>query len=300
MTLRSVTVFGGTGFLGRRIVARFVEDGIVVRVASRHPDDAALGGEASQGRRVPVAANVRDRASIERAIDGVDGVVNCVSLYVESRAASFHDVHVTGAVNVAAAAAARQLRLVHISGIGSDPGSQSPYVRARGMGEAAVRTAHPRATILRPSIMFGPDDAFLKTLDRIAGLTPVIPLFGAGGTRLQPAHVADVAAAVVRAMQEPTAEARIFELGGPRVLTYRQIIEQVLRWRGRRRLLLPLPFAVWDMLAAIGQKLPTAPITEGQVALMKRDNVVSNDAPGFGELGVTPQPLDAVASAFER
>lgn len=293
LPLGNVAVFGGTGFLGRRIVARLAEAGVAVRVASRHPA-AAAGNE---GRAVPVAADVTDPASVARAVEGAGAVVNCVSLYVESGAATFGDVHVIGARTVAAAAAARGLRLVHVSGIGADATSRSPYVRARGRGEEEVRAAHSGATILRPSVMFGPDDAFLNALDRIAAATPVIPLFGAGGTRLQPVHVADVAAAAVRAVGTPDAQGRVFELGGPEILSYRQIVERVLRWKGRRRLLLPLPFAVWDLLAAAGRWLPAAPVSEGQVALMKRDNVVSGAAAGFAELGMTPRPLEVFFGA---
>jgi NADH dehydrogenase len=285
MSSPSVTVFGGTGFLGRRVVARLADAGAVVRVASRHP---GAPGE----RVVPVTADITDRDSVARALDGADAAVNCVSLYVESRTATFRDIHVVGAGNLATAA--RGLRLLHLSGIGADPRSPSPYVRARGLGEEAVRAAHPRATILRPCVMFGPDDAFLNALDRIAALTPVIPLFGSGGTKLQPVHVEDVAAAAVRAIEMPDTAARIFELGGPQILTYRQIVERVLAWKKRRRLLLPLPFAIWDLLAWCGGWLPLAPVTEGQVALMKRDNVVSEAMPGFAEFGVTPQSLDAV------
>lgn len=296
MPLRSVTVFGGTGFLGRRVAARLAEAGATVRVASRH----GRGADSPDDGATAIVADIRNPADVERALDGATATVNCVSLYIESKEATFQDVHVVGARHLAAAAAARSVRLVHISGIGADPRSRSPYVRARALGEAAVREACPGATILRPSVMFGEDDAFLRALDRIAGLSPVIPLFGRGGTRLQPVHVDDVAMAVVRALQLPEAEGAVFELGGPRVLTYRQIIGQVLAWRDRRRLLLPLPFAAWDLLAGLGRVLPGPPVTEGQVALMKRDNVVSGDAPGFPELGVTPRPLDAVAPAFRR
>jgi NADH dehydrogenase len=293
MPLRSVTVFGGTGFLGRRVAARLADEGVLVRVATRHPE-RRLAADEPPGRRAAVGADVRDSDSVARAVDGADGVVNCVSLYVETRGTRFRDIHVAGATNVAAAARTRGLPLVHLSGIGADAESPSAYVRARGLGEAAVRAAHPDATILRPSVMFGPDDAFLNTLDRIAALTPVIPLFGAGATRLQPVHVADVAAAVVTALQAPAARGRVFELGGPQVVSYRQLLEQVLRWKRRRRLLLPLPFAAWDVLAAAGRWLPAAPVTEGQVALMKRDNVVSPGSPGFAELGLAPQPLATV------
>lgn len=282
-----VTVFGGSGFLGRRIVARLVEAGVVVRAASRHPGSPA-------GRVEAIAADITDRDSVARAIEGADAAVNCVSLYAESATAKFHDVHVAGAATLAREAAARGQRLLHLSGLGADPGSPSPYIRARGLGEQAVRAAHPQATILRPCVMFGPDDSFLNALDRIAALTPVIPLFGDGGTRLQPVHADDVAAAAVRAIGMPEAAGRVFELGGPQILTYREIVARVLAWKKRRRLLLPLPFAAWDLLAWCGRWLPVAPVSEGQVALMKRDCIAAAEVPGFGELGVTPQPLDAM------
>lgn len=290
MPLQQVTVFGGSGFLGRRVVARLAEAGTAVRIASRHPQAAPRVPGASKA----VAADIRDPESVARALAGAQAAVNCVGLYAESGGATFHDVHVTGAGNVAAAAAARGAALVHLSGIGADPASPSPYIRARGEGEAAVRAAHPGATILRPSVMFGPDDAFLNALDRIAAMTPVIPLFGAGATRLQPVHVDDVAAAVARAIGLPAAAGRIFELGGPETPSYREVIERVLASKRRRRLMLPLPFAVWSGLAAIARVLPAAPISEGQVALMRRDNVVGAGMPGFAALGIAPQGLDAV------
>lgn len=282
-----VTVFGGSGFLGRRIVARLAESGIAVRAASRHPGNPA-------GRVDMIAADIRDGDSVARALDGADAAVNCVSLYAESATAKFHDVHVAGAASLAQETAARDQGLLHLSGIGADSESPSPYVRSRGRGEQAVRAAHRQAVILRPCVMFGPDDAFLNALDRIAALTPVIPLFGDGGTRLQPVHADDVAQAAVRAIGMPEAAGRVFELGGPEVLTYREIVARVLAWKKRRRLLLPLPFAAWDLLAWCGNWLPAAPVSEGQVALMKRDNVASAEAPGFGALGLTPQALDAV------
>lgn len=293
MSSQRVTVFGGTGFLGRRIVAQLAAAGATVRAASRHGGIPAVD-DAARERTAAVAADVTDPGSVAAALDGADAAVNCVSLYVESRTATFHDIHVAGAATVAAAAAARGLRLLHLSGLGADPRATSPYVRARGLGEDAVRAAHARTTILRPSVMFGPDDAFLNALDRICALTPIVPLFGDGGTRLQPVHVADVAAAAARAIEMPDAAGRVFELGGPRILTYRQLVEQVLRWKRRRRLLLPLPFAAWDLLAAAGRWLPAPPITDGQVALMKRDSVVSEALPGFAELGLTPRPLETV------
>lgn len=287
MPPRVVTVFGGSGFLGRRIVARLAAAGAVARAASRHPGPA---GE----RIVPVTADITDRDSVARALDGADAAVNCVSLYAESAAVRFHDVHVTGGAALARDTAAHGQGLLHLSGIGADPGSPSPYISSRGLGEQAVRASHGQATILRPCVMFGPDDAFLNALDRIAALTPVIPLFGSGGTKLQPAHVEDVAAAAVRALGMTEAAGRVFELGGPEVLAYREIVLRVLAWKKRRRLLLPLPFAAWDLLAWCGRWLPALPVNEGQVALMKRDCVAAADMPGFDALGLTPQPLDTV------
>jgi NADH dehydrogenase len=280
-----VVVFGGTGFLGRRVVAGLTAVGAQVRVASRQA--SAVGGWPGVAH---VVSDIRDPASVERALTGAVAAVNCVSLYREAAGARFHDIHVSGAASLARAA--RGLQLVQISGIGADPAARSPYIRARGQGELAVREASSDAVILRPSVMFGPDDAFLNALDRITRLLPVIPLFGDGATRLQPVHVDDVAAAVVRAIERPDAAGRVFELGGPEVLTYREILERLLRRAGRRRLLMPLPFAVWSAIAAATSRLPMAPVTEGQVALMKRDNVVSPDAAGFAALGLTPRPLE--------
>lgn len=294
-----VAVFGGTGFLGRRIVARLADAGLGVRVAARHPEGAAQAADVA-GAGEPVYADVRDETSVALALDGCDGAVNAVGLYVEHGAESFEAVHELGAMNVAHQCAVRGIgRLVHVSGIGADVYAKSHYVRARAKGELMVRDTCAAATILRPSVLFATDDRFVNALADIARITPVLPLFGRGETRLQPVHADDVAAAVVAALRHPEAPGETYELGGPDVFTYRGLIEGILRRAGRRRVLLPVPFAIWDLLAAIASLLPRPPLTAAQVELMKRDNVVADDARSFAELGIDPIPLGEILPAYE-
>lgn len=281
-----VAVFGGTGFLGRRVVKHLLDRGLSVRVATRHPRD----------RRGPgvehVAADVSDEASVAAAVTGCFGVVNAVSLYVEREGATFQSVHVEAAARVArVAAAAGAERLVHLSGIGADPCSASPYVASRGRGEHAVREGFPRASLIRPAVMVGPDDAFLVPLARLLRRLPVFPLFGTGETRLQPPLVEDVAQAVA-GLFDRDAPAPLYELGGPQIYTYRELVELLRRRIGARTPLLPLPFALWHALAGVAERLPRPPITRDQVDLMRFDNVVSGHFPGFADLRILPRRLD--------
>jgi NADH dehydrogenase len=188
-------------------------------------------------------------------------------------------------------------RLVHISGIGADSASDSPYVRARATGERLVRQAFPAATILRPSVMFGPGD-FLDRLAGLARVMPAIPLFGAGAVRLQPVYVNDVAAAVARALATPQAAGQLYELGGPRAYPYRALVQLVLDQTGRRRVLLPLPYLAWSALAAVLAPLPRRPISRDQIKLMQKDNVVSPGALTFADLGITPTDLETIAPSY--
>jgi len=302
MALGRVTVFGGSGFLGRRIVQRLVADGAEVRVAVRHPERAAgLTGAGKAGQVTLVHADVWDEATVAPAIAGAGAVVNTVGHYVERGKASFEAIHGQGARHVAAAAAAAGVaRLVHISGIGADPASDSPDVRARGIGERHVREAFPAATILRPSVMFGPDDAFLNTLAALARVMPALPLFGSGEVRLQPVYVDDVAAAVVSALSMPGAEGKLYELGGPKAYPYKALVRFVLNQTRRMRLLVPVPYAVWNALAAVTAPLPRRPISRDQVKLMEQDNVVSPGALTFADLGITPTALEAIAPTYLR
>jgi NADH dehydrogenase len=291
-----VTVFGGSGFLGREIVKRLVSDGITVRVATRHPDDAAIGEQSGQSAIVEAAyADVRDETSVALAMEGSDAVVNAVGLYVEKGAESFEAVHELGALNVAHQAAALGVdRLVHLSGIGADLQSGSSYVRARAKGELLVGDVFARATILRPSVLFGPEDRFLNSLARIVRRMPVLPLFGTGHTRLQPVYVGDVAEAALAALVHPDAPGNTYELGGPGIYSYRALIELILNRTSRWCLLLPVPFPLWDIVALCASILPTPPITHAQVTLMKQDNVVAETAMSLEDLGVNATRLEEV------
>lgn len=289
-TRRLVTVFGGTGFLGREIVTGLARAGLDVRVAVRRPDLAPA---------TAVAADVRDEASVKRAVEGVSAVVNAVGLYVERGDETFEAVHAQGAGTVAGhAAQAGVARVIHVSGIGADPRSGSSYVRSRAKGEALVREAFPGATILRPSVLFGPGDAMFGALAAIARRAPVIPLFGRGETRLQPVHVGDVAAAVVNSLDDPSAEGATYELGGPDIVTYRSLVDLVLKHLGKRRVLLPVPFPVWEVQASLLGVLPNPPLTRDQVTLMKDDNVVGPDALTLADLGIVPTPVEAILPAI--
>src|SRR5512132_106464 len=255
MAYHRVTVFGGSGFVGRQIVKRLADDGADVRVAVRRPERASfLTAARRAGQIAPVYADVWNEASVTPAVDGSDAVINTVGHYVEGRKATFEAIHGQGAMHVARASAmAGVRRLVHISGLGADPTSDSPYVRARGIGEGLVKEAFPEATILRPSIMFGPEDAFFNRLAALARVMPVLPLFGSGETKLQPVYVGDVAEAVARALATPAAEGKVYELGGPRIYTYKALVQLVLAQIGRKRLLLPFPLFAWEVLGWLAE-----------------------------------------------
>jgi uncharacterized protein YbjT (DUF2867 family) len=300
MAYSRVTVFGGSGFLGRQIVRRLADNGTRVRVAVRHPERASfLAGAGTAGQIVPVYADVWDEASVGPAVDGAEAVVNTVGHYVERGNASFAAIHGHGAMHVArASATAGVRRLVHISGLGADPASDSPYVRARAIGERLAKEAFPEATIVRPGVIFGPGGAFFNRLVTLAGVTPVLPLFGTGATKLQPVYVRDVAEAVAQALAAPVTKGQVYELGGRRVYTYKALLQLVLAQIGRRRLLLPVPYFVWELLAASVAFLPNRPISRDQVILMKRDNVTGANALTFAELGISPTSVEQILPTY--
>ena len=298
MSARRIAVFGGTGFLGRRIVRHLLAHGFAVRLAARHPERGAALFEERSALEL-ARADIGDDASVAAALAGAWGAVNAVSLYVERGGLTFQAVHVAGAERLAAQARrAGVARLVHVSGIGSDANSRSSYIRSRGQGERAVRHAYPDATIICPSVMIGPDDALIGGLAGMLGRFPVFPMFGRGRTKLQPAHVEDVGEAVARILQadEP---AQLYEFGGPQIFSYRALL-QTIAWRlGRKPLLLPVPFALWRLVAAAAEMLANPPLTRNQVELMRRDNVASARLAGFDALGITPQGIDAVLRQIE-
>ncbi|MEQ8230790.1 MAG: complex I NDUFA9 subunit family protein [Gammaproteobacteria bacterium] len=280
------TVFGGSGFLGRHVVAALAGSSWQVRVAVRHPR-AVPGFDAEV-----VGADVRDGESVAAALAGASAVVNAVGLWDERGDASFEAVHVRGAERVARfAAQAGVERLVHVSGIGAEAASPSRYVRARAAGEARVRARFADATIVRPSVMFGPGDALLTTLDRLSARSPVVPLFGHGETRLAPVFVDDVARAIAAALEDDAARGQTFELGGPEAMSYATLVRRVLEFRCRRRALVPVPFEAWAAAARIAARLPRAPLTPDQVALMRHDNLPDPARDGFAALGLVPRSL---------
>jgi uncharacterized protein YbjT (DUF2867 family) len=288
-----VTVFGGTGFLGRRIVEHLIREKATCRVAVRNPDRAeALASGLDVNRVIPVAADVRDPSTVAAAIANAQGVVNAVSAYVEKGGVTYSAVHVHGAGNIARACRQHGVaRLVHISGIGADPASHSAYIRARGLGELAVQEAFPSATVLRPSVMFADDGGLLSGLEKIARSTPVIPLIGTGATRVQPVHVNDVAEAVYRALRDAGCAGKTYELGGPDIYTIREIFEMVLANVGRPHRLISVPFALASPLARLLELLPGAPLTVAQVDLLRDDNVTGPGATGFADLGISPAAM---------
>ena len=292
---RIVTVFGGAGFLGRRIVRHLRDREFPVRIASRHPDrgHSQLGRDDPQLRSV--YADIHDERSVADALAGAYAVVNTVSLYVEHGQETFHSVHVESAERVAAQARrAGVKRLVHISGIGADPASQSRYIRTRGEGELVVGAAFADARIIRPAVMFGPDDAFLTTILKLLRRLPIYPMFGRGLMRLQPAYVEDVAEAIVRIIERAEAQPGIFECGGPRAYSYEEVVGIVAHQAGLAPILIPIPFAVWHALAWASEILPDPILTRNQVELMEIDTVSSPEMPGFVELGISPHSVEAM------
>ena len=300
MASKRVTVFGGSGFLGRQIVKCLAAEGTYVRVAVRHPERASLlKGFARDSQIELVRADVWDESTVARAVKNSTSVINTVGHYMEKSGATFDAIHGQGAHNVARQAGnAGVERLIHISGVGADPASDSPYVRARGIGEDLVKGAFEGVTILRPSVIFGPDDSFFNTLAGLARQMPVLPLFGTGRTKLQPVFVGNVAEACVRVLADPSTQGKLYELGGPRIYTYKALMNLVLEHVGKRRALVPVPFFVWDTLAAVLSVLANPPLTRDQVKLMKSDNVVGETALTLEDLGIDPTPVEEVLPTY--
>jgi uncharacterized protein YbjT (DUF2867 family) len=296
---RSVTVFGGSGFLGRRIVAHLLDHGFTVRVAARDPDRARRMFADEARPLQAIRADVNDDASVAAAVAGTFAVVNAVSLYVERGGETFHSIHVEAAARVARQAQAHGVeRLAHVSGIGADAASASRYIRSRGQGEAAVRAAFSSATIFRPAVMFGPQDAFLTPLVDLLRRFPVFPMFGRGRTRVQPAHVDDGARGIACALAAEQREG-IYELAGPRIYTFENLLRTICAHLGLERMLLPVPFALWRPLASGAEMLPHPPLTLNQVELMQVDNVASPDCPGFAALRIEPRSIESVLDQHE-
>jgi uncharacterized protein YbjT (DUF2867 family) len=298
-----ITVYGGSGFLGRHVIRALCKRGYRIRVAVRRPD---LTGHLQPLGRVgqihAVQANLRYPSSVEAAARGADVLINLVGILFERGRQRFDAVQAFGAEAVALAASAYGARLVHVSAIGADENATSSYARSKGVGEKLVFAARPSATVLRPSVVFGPEDDFFNRFASLARFAPALPLVGGGHTRFQPVYVGDVAAAVVDAVENRDRSGNIYELGGPEVRTFKELLQYVLTVIERKRLLVPLPFVLAEMQAWFLQFLPKPPLTPDQVELLKTDNVVSDAAKREGRtleaLGIAPVAVEAIAPSY--
>jgi uncharacterized protein YbjT (DUF2867 family) len=302
MATRSVaTVFGGSGFIGRYIVKRLTHKGFVVRVAVRDTEGALfLKPMGAVGQVVPLHASLINEPTVQRAVQGADLVVNAVGILAEARAGDFQHIHADGAERVARLAAASGVeRLVHISAIGADPGAASRYAATKGQGEVKVREAFPTATILRPSLVFGPEDQLFNRFAAMARLLPFMPVI-CGDTRFQPVYVGDVADAVMAALGQTDAAGAIYELGGPRVWQFRELLAYILQQTGRRRPLVNVPMGLARLQAGLMELLPGKPLTRDQLLLLQQDNVAGHGLPGLTELGIVPTPVELVVPVYLR
>lgn len=298
-----VTIFGGSGFLGRHAIRALTERGYRVRIASRHPHLARhLQLRDGAGQVHAVQADLNHRDSVGAVVGDSAVVINLVGILFERGEQSFHSIHTLGAETVARAASAHGARMIHVSAIGADVNSRSIYARTKALGEKAVLAAAPGATIFRPSIMFGPEDNFFNTFASMARFAPALPLVGGGHTRFQPVFVDDVAEAIAKAVAGEARPGTIYELGGPDIFTFRELMEFVLATTGRHRLLLPIPFRHARLLGGLLQLLPSPLLTADQVELLKRDNIVSEtakrEARTLEALGIEPRSAFSIVPSY--
>lgn len=300
-----VTVFGGSGFVGRHVVRLLARRGYRIRVAVRRPDLAGhlqpLGGV---GQIAAVQANLRNRDSIDRAVAGADHVVNCVGILFESGRNGFDAVQDFGARAVAEAARAAGAGLTHISAIGADAESDSDYASSKGRAEQAILKILPGAVILRPSIIFGPEDGFFNKFAEMARFAPALPLIGGGATKFQPVYVGDVAEAVALSVDGRAAPGAIYELGGPRVMSFKDCLEEMLKIIHRKRALVALPWGLASLIGKVASLVPfiDPPLTADQVKLLRVDNVVSAEAVRekrtFAGLGISATTVEAILPTY--
>jgi uncharacterized protein YbjT (DUF2867 family) len=301
MRNRLFTIFGGTGFIGRYVVERLADRGARILVISRSHRSGGVHLQplGAVGQIVVQSADLSREAALRRAVAGAAGVVNLIGILHETRRQPFAEVHGALPGRIAAAARAEGVpRMVQISAIGADAGAASAYARSKAEGERRVREAFPAATILRPSIVIGPEDGFFNRFAALARLLPALPLIGGGTTRFQPVYVGDVAGAVVAALDREDCQGRTYELGGPQTYTFAELMRYMLQIVGRRRLLVNVPCGLAKLQARFLELLPDPPLTRDQVELLKRDNVVAPDMPGLEALGITPTPIELIVPRY--
>jgi NADH dehydrogenase len=302
MPTRSVaTVFGGSGFIGRYIVKRLAKKGFVVRVAVRDTERALflkpMGGV---GQIVPLFASLTTEPTVQRAVEGADLVVNTVGILSERHPGDFQRIHADGAALVARLSAAAGIeRLVHISAIGANSDAASRYAATKGIGETMLRATFNGATILRPSLVFGPEDQLFNRFAAMARVLPIMPVI-CGDTRFQPVYVGDVADAVMAALARPDAAGAVYELGGPRVWSFRELLAYILQETGRKRRMLDVPMPLAQLQARLMELVPGKPLTRDQLLMLQQDNVVADGMPGLKELDIVPTPVELVVPTYLR
>lgn len=324
MTQKLVTIFGGSGFIGRHLVRRLAPAGHRIRIVARDAEAAKFLMTAGvPGQIVSMAGDITNRDDVTRAVEGADWVVNLVGLLAPWGRQMFRAVHAEGARKVAeAASTAGAEAMVQVSAIGADPNARSIYARTKAEGELAVRAAFPKATILRPSVLFGQEDDFFNRFGAMARMLPVLPVFGCptwpkiklfgdndvveidlygdGGTKFQPVFVGDVAEAIQRCLADPDRAGKTYELGGPRVYSFKALMELVMAQSGHKRLLLPYPFWLAKAQAALMEMIPNPPLTVDQVIQLQSDNVVADDALTLADLGIQPTLAEAILPSYLR
>lgn len=296
---RLITVFGGSGFIGRNLVKRLAAERWIVRVAVRDTESAnflkVLG---DPGQIVPIATDVLRPETIAPAVAEAEAVVNLVGILYEKGARTFKRMHVEAAEAIASAArAAGAERLIHVSAIGADLDSPGQYGQTKGMGEQAVCAAFPGATIVRPSVVFGPEDDFLNRFATLARFLPALPVFD---TSFQPVYVGDVADAIMRCLADDDTRGKTYELGGPRVVSFREVMQIVLKETGRKRCLFPMPFALAEIQGAVLELMPVPPLTRDQVKMLSEPNIVDKHALGFADLGIKPTAIETIVPTYLR
>lgn len=298
--ITQVTVFGGSGFIGRHLVRKLAERGWRVRIACRNPDDALpLKTAGAVGQIVPTLCNIQSRTLVDAAVAGSDIVINLVGILAEGGRQKFDALQADGARRVASAAhQAGVKQMVQVSAIGAVEGSESAYARSKAAGEAAVRTAFPEATILRPSIVFGPDDGFFNLFGELGRYSPFLPLIGGGHTKFQPVYVGDVVAAIMASLDNEEAAGKTYELGGPEVVSFKRCLEIVAEQTNRPKPLVTIPWGIAKLQGRILGMLPQPLLTVDQVTQLKVDNVVSADAPTLADLGITPTPMAVILPTY--
>ena len=300
MRYRRVAVIGASGFIGRYIVQRLAARGSVIAAVVRNVDSAKfLSPMGDVGQIARLGANLLDEARLAAAIAGTDAVINLAGILSESGSQRFDAIHHRGPALLGTLATAEGVkRVVHVSALGADTAAPSAYARSKAAGEQALLAGFPDATILRPSVVFGPEDAFFNRFAALAQFLPALPLIGGGKTRFQPVYVGDVADAVMAALDDPATAGRTYELGGPRIYTFKALMAFILAETRRKRLLMPVPWTVARLQAALLQLLPNPPLTLDQVRSLERDNVVSPGTRTLTDLGITPETVEAIVPSY--